>query len=1263
MKSAALLLFLFLTAEIFCTGQTVYQGRIKWTGLEVVPGDESDSVLSAAFSGAKYAKETGGLPIFSAVYPLDGDPALIEAKIANPVYDIAPEGFNLISGIDLLDDVITVSTKKAYDRKMPVACCSFIPARINPYNGEPEILIAFDLVVSAGGSLPDTRQTDGNYIQNSVLATGTWYKLAVTETGIYRISYPDLQNFGINPSGIDPRNIRIYGNGGGMLPESLNEFRHDDLAENRIFVSGESDGKFDPDDYILFYGESPHEWKYQSFSQAFHHFQNIYSDSTYYFLTTGLGPGKRVVSVQSSNEPPDVYISRFTDYDYHEVDLINLTNIGRVWYGEVFDVNTIYEFPFSFPNIDLESQAYFRAYAAAKSESVTSFSFYDNGSKILSSNISGIPPSSNTYARAYIGSNWFTPSSSSLIIKAEFNKNISSSIGWLNFLELNVTRQLIFTGGQMSFREPSAASPGTIAEFALGNAGNAVQIWNVTDPTSASRIETITSGNGKLFRIAQDTMSEFIAFDGSNYLKPVYAGITGNQNLHGSGPQDMIIITHESFREQADRLAGFHREHDGLSVLVAGIEEVYNEFSSGAQDITAIRNFMKMLYDVAPAGQEPRYLLLFGDASFDYKDRIQDNSNLVPTWEDEESLVIVYSIASDDYYGFLDGPGDNLLDIGIGRLPVRTVEQATVAVDKIIHYATNTPEVMKEWRNYICFVADDEDGNLHIRQAEEMATFIDTTYGAYNIDKIYIDAFPQVSTPGGQRAPDVNRALNNRIDKGCLVMNYTGHGGEVGWGHERFLENTDINSWTNYDHMPIFITATCEFSRYDDPERISAGEYTFLNPLGGAIAMFTTARATFGGSNFNLNTALFDYMFEKDNGEHYRFGDLIRLAKNKGGVDANDKKFILLGDPALHLAYPEHEVMTTRINGEDISGVPDTLQALRKITIEGEVRSSGSREEGFNGTVYPIVFDKPSRVTTLAADQTSYQRTFDLQNNILYKGKAQVINGAFNFTFIVPRDIAYQYGFGKISYYAATENEDAHGFYRNILVGGLDASADPDFAGPEVSLYMNDENFRSGGVTDENPFMLAFVDDVSGINTVGSGIGHDIVAILDENTEKPIILNDFYESDLNSYSSGSIRFPFHGLDEGLHSLSLKVWDIFNNSSEAYIEFNVVRSSNFMIEELSNNPNPFREGTSIVFSHNRAEGNLEFSLDIFNLNGMIVRSFNENIVPAGYRTEAIYWDGRGSDGNALANGIYFCRIIVRNEEGNMASKTAKLILLR
>ncbi|NTV82937.1 MAG: type IX secretion system sortase PorU, partial [Bacteroidales bacterium] len=630
----------------------------------------------------------------------------------------------------------------------------------------------------------------------------------------------------------------------------------------------------------------------------------------------------------------------------------------------------------------------------------------------------------------------------------------------------------------------------------------------------------------------------------------------------------------------------------------------------------------------------------------------------------EESLIIVYSIASDDYYGFLDGPGDNLLDIGIGRFPVQTVEQATIAVDKIIHYATNSEIVMKDWRNVLCFVADDEDGNLHLRQAEEMADYVDTNYGVYNIDKIYVDAFPQASTPGGQRSPEVNLAINNRIDKGCLIMNYTGHGGEVGWGHERFLENSDINSWTNYDHMPIFITATCEFSRYDDPERTSAGEYAYLNPQGGAIAMFTTARATFGGSNFNLNTALFDYMFEENNGEYYRFGDLIRLAKNNGGVDGNDKKFILLGDPALHLAYPKSDIITTRINDEDVSMQPDTLQALKKITIEGEViNSTWNGNIPFNGTVYPIVFDKPSQITTLGSDPTSYQNMFEIQNNILYKGKAQVTDGKFSFTFIVPKDIAYQYGFGKISYYAANDELDAHGFYDNIMVGGLDQSVEPDNAGPRIELFMNNPYFVFGGITDENPDMLAYVSDASGINTVGTGIGHDIVATLDGNTEKPIILNEFYESDLDSYTSGTIRYPIYGLEEGLHTLSLKVWDVFNNSTEASIEFTVVSSERFMISELGNYPNPFNDKTSFIFSHNQAEGELDVKLNIYNLNGQIVKTFETSIIPTGYRSQPIDWDGSADSGVPLAKGMYIYRVIVRNEQGQTDDLAGKLILIK
>jgi hypothetical protein len=1263
MKISGLAVAFFLASLSMMAGELSFHRSISWKALEEIHVSEDEVIIKGGFDGAIYKQGHPGLPFYSGTFPLPPEAAGLSAFIENAVYDIAPEGFSNIMGIDLVKEEMELSAFISYDRKMPYANCSFIPVRINPYSGQYELLISFDLIFTLEAGNNETRSITGNYASNSVLASGNWYKISVVETGIHRITYNDLQQMGLNPNSIDPRNIRLYGNGGGMLPESLMAFRHDDLSENSIFISGENDGKFDQQDYILFYGQSPHLWKYQSFSQAFNHQQNIYSDSTYYFLTTDLGPGKRVAVQPTATEPPDVYVNKFTDYAYHERDIINLSNIGRVWYGEVFDIATSYNFNFNFPNIDLSSPAYFRAYVAAKSEASTSFKFFDGNNEIMSAVISGIPPSANFYARRYEGSTWFTPASGDISIRINYQKSSSSSLGWLNYIELNVIRNLVFTGAQMSFRDPASVAPGTVAEFTLGNANQNVALWNVSDPTNVFRLETVQSGNSQVFRIHHDTLAEFIAFNGSSFYPVRFAGKVANQNLHAAGPRDMIIITHPLFREQADRLAAFHREVDGLTVLVTDIWPVYNEFSSGSQDITAIRNFMKLLYDSAPAGEEPRYLLLFGDASFDYKDRIKNNSNLVPTWEDEESLVIVYSIASDDYYGFLDGPGDNLLDIGIGRLPVQTVEQATLAVDKIIHYATNTATTMKDWRNVVCFVADDEDGNLHMRQAEEMASFIDTNYGVYNIDKIYVDAFPQVSTPGGQRAPDVNRAINSRIDKGCLIMNYTGHGGEVGWGHERFLENSDINSWTNYDRMPIFITATCEFSRYDDPERTSAGEYAYLNPKGGAIAMFTTARATFGGSNFNLNTALFDYMFAENDGDYYRFGDLIRLAKNKGGVDANDKKFILLGDPALHLAYPKHEVVTTRINDEEISSVPDTLQALRKITVEGEVHFSVNEGSGFNGTVYPIVFDKPSQVKTLASDPTSYQSTFDLQNNILYKGKAQVTDGKFSFTFIVPKDIAYQYGFGKISYYAANETEDAHGFYRNILVGGLDQSVEPDFTGPTVELYINDEFFRFGGITDENPDMLAFVKDASGINTVGTGIGHDIVAILDGNTDKPIILNDFYESDLNSYTSGTIRYPFHNLEEGLHTLSLKVWDVFNNSADAYLEFVVVSSDKFMISELMNYPNPFLDRTSFVFSHNQAEGKLDVNLLIFNLNGQIVKSFETSIVPAGYRTEPIYWDGRDESGGDLAKGMYLYRINVRNASGQVSQKAGKLILLR
>jgi len=1240
---------------------------LQWKGFNKILSGNMDTILQPYFEGAQFDRESGNLPVYRENFNIPPGFTSVNFKLVNQVFDIAPDDFSLTTGLEKVTYETEVDVAISYDRGQPVAIVSLLPFRINSYSLQYEMLLSFDLVIEFSGEAEAGRSAANEYAVHSILSAGEWFKISVTQTGIHIITYSDLQTMGINAAGLDPRNIRVYGNGGGMLSESLDDFRRDDLSENAIFVSGEGDGKFDQQDYILFYGESPHQWNYQAFSQAFHHTQNIYSDTAYYFINTDLGPGKRVSAIQSTTEAANVIVDKFTDHLYHEIDLFNLVNTGRVWYGEVFDVTTSYNYTYSFPDLDVTTPAYFRAYVAAKSVSTSAFTFYNSNTEIMTASISGIPSSSETYARAYVGSDWFQPTSKDINIRINYQKTSSGSIGWLNYFELNVTRLLKFSGPQMGFRDPASSGPGSVAEFTLGNAGQNVQIWNVTDPTNAGKMVTSGTGNSQVFRVVQDTLQEFIAFDGSAYLPVKFAGKVANQDLHGELPMDMIIISHSLFLEQADRLADFHRDRDGMTVLVTDIETVYNEFSSGAQDITAIRDFMKMLYDKAPEGQEPKYLLLFGDASFDYKDRIENNSNYVPTWEDDESLTIVYSVVTDDYYGFLDGPGDNLLDIGIGRLPVATEEQAVLAVDKIIHYATNTPVVMQDWRNTICFVADDEDANLHLDQAEEMAVFLDTTYEEYNIDKIYVDAFPQISTPGGQRAPDVNKAINNRISKGSLVMNYTGHGGEVGWGHERFLEISDIDTWSNYDQMPIFITATCEFSRYDDPERVSAGEMVYLNTNGGAIAMFTTARATFGGSNFNLNTALFEIMFEKEEGDWYRFGDLIRIAKNRGGVVDNDRKFILLGDPALHLAYPDYDVFTTRINGENVSSTPDTIQALSKITIEGEVMNGPNVATEFNGTLYPIVFDKPSLITTLDTDPTSQPETFELQNNVLYKGKAQVTEGKFSFTFIVPKDIAYQYGFGKISYYAQDGDRiDAHGCYDNIMVGGLDQSVEPDDQGPDVQLFMNDEHFVFGGITDQNPIMLAFVEDESGINTIGTGIGHDIVAVLDGNTEKPIILNDYYESDLNSYTSGTIRYPFYNLSTGKHTLSLKVWDVFNNSGEAYIEFNVVSSDDLVIEDLFNYPNPFNYSywynTTFVLSHNQSGGSLDVKLQIYNLSGQVVKTIETTVVPEGYRTDAATWNGRDDSGSPLAQGIYIYRISVKNSKGQVAGKDGKIILL-
>ncbi|NNF02332.1 MAG: type IX secretion system sortase PorU, partial [Bacteroidia bacterium] len=888
------------------------------------------------------------------------------------------------------------------------------------------------------------------------------------------------------------------------------------------------------------------------------------------------------------------------------------------------------------------------------------------------------------YGKDVCGDGTFTALGSDITITLKYNPSTSNSVGWLDYLELNVRQLLKRNGAQMHFRDMRSVGVGNVSDFILLNANAQTKIWEVSDPLTVVNQEFTLNGSQASFRIETDELREFVVFDGTSYFTPRYSSKIKNQNLHATEAVDMIILTAPVFKSEAERLAKFHRDFDDLRVAVVTTKEVYNEYSSGAQDVTAIRDFMKMLYDQATMPEDiPRYLLLFGDGSYDNKNRLTGNTNFIPSYQSTNSLALIASYVSDDYYGLLDD-GEGIwnsgsvetLDVGIGRFPVKNIEEARNMVDKVMAYANPAMPVdplladegdlttFGDWRNVVCFIGDDEDGNLHLSQSNQLAVFVDTTYDCYNVDKIYFDAYPQVSTPGGQRYPGVNAAIDQRVDQGALLINYTGHGGEVGWGHEGVLDVPMINAWDNIKNLPVFMTATCEFSRWDDPGRTSAGELTFLNPGGGAIGLLTTVRLVYANTNFDLNKDMYRHVFEPINGKMPTLGDIFRLTKRDNAGVTNTRNFTLLGDPAVTLSYPKHNIKVTAVNGNTDLSQADTLSALSKITISGIVEDQqGNKLTNYNGIVYPSVLDKPVIVSTLNNDAQSPTTKFELQKNVLYKGKASVTNGDWSFTFIVPKDIAFQFDYGRLSFYAQNGFEDAQGCYDRLIIGGFSSSAPVDEEGPNIDLYMNDDKFVFGGTTDENPFIYALVSDSNGINTVGNGIGHDITAQLDEKSDDIFVLNDFYESDLNSYQTGKVRYPLQDLESGVHSIKLKVWDIYNNSSEAYTEFVVASSAKLALNHVLNYPNPFTTKTNFFFEHNKQGTALKAQIQIYTVSGKLIKTLDEYVINDGFRSDEISWDGRDEYGDRIGKGVYIYKLKVRTTDGEVAQKTEKLVILK
>ena len=1111
-----------------------------------------------------------------------------------------------------------------------------------------------------------------SYSSTSRLSSGIWFRIAVTTDGIYRIDYSKLRQLGLE----NPSNPKIFGNNFGQLSYYNDAPKPDDLKELSILTVTGSDGIFNEGDYLLFFAQGTGRWKYNPATGEYDHIHHNYSDTAFYFLTSGTSPGKRIQIATEQTQPASYSSSESDALFIHELDNENLIKSGREWFEQI---SSLHIDP-GFTGLLTSENVRYNIRVAARASVPTIFRFYEGSILKNSIQVQGVNlfDYTGTYAQITDSSGSFLPSSASPVYDLNFfNNGETAAHGWLDYITLQGRKSNSFDGSPTQYSDSRSVAPGRITGFTIRSLINNAIIWDVTDPVNIKQILYDRTSENFTYKSATDSLKTYIAFTVSNAVVPlIIPAQIPNQDLHSSAPADMIIISHPIFRNYAEKLAKIHLDNNGIISQIVTPQQIYNEFSGGIPDIAAIRNFLRMKYLKQNNSSHPlRYLLLFGDGSYENKTPPPGNPNFIPTYQSQNSNVVVSSFTSDDFYGLLDdgeGEADGSEDIGIGRLPVSDTVQAGIVLSKIKKYLD--PTYLGDWKNVICLTADDEDGNTHMSDAEGLATVLQDSVPAYNIEKIYLDAFKQVTTVNGQSYPDATKAINDRINAGCLIFNYTGHGNESGLAAERVVKTEDINSWKNGGKLPLFITATCEFSRFDDIDinlatrqmtgKTSGGELVLLNKDGGGIALMSTTRVVYSAPNYNLNRNIFSCAFNRDeSGNSMCFGDIIKIAKNNSGTGPNKRNFTLLGDPALKLAYPYYgKVITDSVNNVSVSEKTDSLKALSVITVSGHLEDyAGKMMTTFNGLVSPIVYDKESKVNTLANDGGP-RMTFKIRNNILFSGKTRAKNGRFNFTFIIPRDIDYSFGSGKISYYASDNKEDMNGSYSDIIVGGFSKSMLTDNKGPDINLFMNDTLFRNGGITDSNPRLLALLNDSGGINTTGSGIGHDITAFLDNDPNRSFVLNSYFENDINNYKRGEIIYDLSGLTEGNHSLTLKAWDNFNNSAEKTILFQVLTGGKFVIKNLCNYPNPFSAATNITLEHNRPDNNLNITINIFNIDGRIIRIIKTQVEPSGYTLPPVNWDGNDDGGRRVGKGMYPYTVTIVTGKGDTARATGRMIIL-
>ena len=1087
----------------------------------------------------------------------------------------------------------------------------------------------------------------------------SWHRFSVEETGVQKITKIFLKQLGIPVDNIDPKTLRIFGRGGQMLPLK-NATEVETLHENAIWVVGEEDGSFDDSDYVLFMGYAGDTWNTESQT-----FTNLYHKTAAYYITYGTSRGKRVL-VQKGNEvvSPNALHSGIYQTAIEE-DNYNIGSLGRRWFGERFsdEQNETYTIPT--PNVALGTMIDVVARIAAAANTTTSFSFNSgSASKSVTLGIS----EGTTVARE--PSTRFNGISGTIQLQLNATNEVAAelsydangdfaSIGYMDFILAQYNRKLLGVDANFLFTlDPSNPAQ----ELAISNATPETTLWELNDDVVHTPTEDATT-----FGVDVLVDGDATFFLTSDFKTPTsrrnnrrFSPTSFLSQIKDLPPTTYLLITSETYKEEAARLVEHRIENRGLQAKLVTLEEIYEAFSTGQQDIAAIRNFVRYLYH--SQGKKLKYLCLFGDTSYDYQKRYRTNDLVVPTFHALDSFSLANSFMSDDFFTMMDAGEGYLLsgdemDLAVGRMVFSNKTQATVAVDKVIAYEATQNK--GSWNNSYTILSDDADYSKNVKndyslqiELNKVGDNLSRQNQFLNITKLLADSYKQEASAGGDSYPDVELALESRLSQGTLAVQYFGHGGEDGLASEFLMDKKMAQSLFHPGKYPLFIVVTCEFTRFDNHDRQTAGELLYQNSTGGALGLISTTRQIYVNEGIAFNKLITKYLFPTNGEEAISIAEALRKAKSEF-LNSNQKRIIFyIGDPALKLNTPKPEVNITQINGVPIETASDdqkTMNALEKITLSGVLaNSSGEIKKDFNGEVTLQVFDKYEMRNVLNNDgNPSYNLNpfeFEVIGKQIFQGLSSVKEGKFTSTFVVPKDIDLKLGEARITLIAFNEDksESLGGYSDKFSIGGLDTSAPEDNQGPEIDVFLNNRNFVDGDYVFGSPTLIIDLADENGINTSG-GIGHDITAVLDNNQTSPFLLNAFYSASLDNFSLGTITYPLNNLSIGLHTLTIRAWDTHNNPTSKTITFWVKDSSSLQIERVYNSPNPVTNQTTFFVQHNRPRELLEANLYIFTTDGKRVWHSNQKVFSSGYLLDSLHWNATSYSGQKLNKGTYLYTI--------------------